>query len=207
MSVLEAARSTATHTTPSAKPRWRFSNHAEILLVSFAALLIEISYTRIVSYKLFYYYVYLVIGLALLGIGSGGVLVAISKRLRRASADKVIFWSFLLGSASTVAAYVIVAYCRIDTLAVWQYGTFASVKSFLHPPAAVHLHLHVLRRTGSHRLHPLRPPPESRRRALLRRPGRGGHRLRRGHLPHHIAGRPGDGHARCRSDGRGRACG
>ena len=47
---------------------------AEILLISFAALLLEISYTRIVSYKLFYYYTYLVIGLALLGIGSGGVM-------------------------------------------------------------------------------------------------------------------------------------
>ena len=58
--------------------------HAEILLVSFATLLIEICYTRVVSYKLFYYYKYLIIGLALLGIGTGGVLVALSKRLRRA---------------------------------------------------------------------------------------------------------------------------
>ena len=52
--------------------------HLEILLISFAALLLEISYTRIVSFKLYYYYTYLVIGLALLGIGTGGVLVAIS---------------------------------------------------------------------------------------------------------------------------------
>jgi hypothetical protein len=40
--------------------------YLEILLVSFAGLLLEISYTRIVSFKLFYYYTYLVIGLALL---------------------------------------------------------------------------------------------------------------------------------------------
>ncbi|MGH9027712.1 MAG: hypothetical protein ACRDWD_16595, partial [Acidimicrobiia bacterium] len=33
--------------------------HLEILLVSFAALLLEISYTRVVSFKLFYYYTYL----------------------------------------------------------------------------------------------------------------------------------------------------
>ena len=49
--------------------------HLEIFLISFAALLLEISYTRIVSFKLFYYYTYLVIGLALLGIGTGGVLI------------------------------------------------------------------------------------------------------------------------------------
>src|SRR5436305_834095 len=60
--------------------------YVEILLVSFAALLLEISYTRVVSFKLFYYYTYLVIGLALLGIGAGGVLVAISDRVRRAAA-------------------------------------------------------------------------------------------------------------------------
>jgi hypothetical protein len=96
--------------------------------VSFGALLIEISYTRLISYKLFYYYVYLVIGLALLGIGTGGVLVAVSKRLRRAATDSVLFWSFMFGGASTIVAYVIVAYVRIDTLAVWRYGTFASLK-------------------------------------------------------------------------------
>ena len=33
--------------------------------------MLEVGYTRIVSYKLWYYYTYLVIGLALLGIGSG----------------------------------------------------------------------------------------------------------------------------------------
>ncbi|MGA2037302.1 MAG: hypothetical protein ABSH04_06940, partial [Acidimicrobiales bacterium] len=131
MGLEEITQSSAAVTAPVARPRWRWSNHAEILLVSFAALLIEISYTRLISYKLFYYYVYLVIGLALLGIGTGGVLVAVSKRLRRASTDSVLFCSFLFGGASTVVAYVIVAYVRIDTLAVWRYGTFASLKSLL----------------------------------------------------------------------------
>ena len=47
-----------------------------IALVSLAGLLIEIAYTRVVSFKLFYYFTYLVIGLALLGLGTGGVLLA-----------------------------------------------------------------------------------------------------------------------------------
>ncbi|MGD0254939.1 MAG: hypothetical protein ABSB99_05215 [Acidimicrobiales bacterium] len=131
MSILEAVQSSTRNTAPTARLRWRWSNHAEILLVSFGALLIEISYTRLISYKLFYYYVYLVIGLALLGIGTGGVLVAVSKRLRRAATDSVLFWSFMFGGASTIVAYVIVAYVRIDTLAVWRYGTFASLKSLV----------------------------------------------------------------------------
>ncbi|MGH8994694.1 MAG: hypothetical protein ACRDYB_01415 [Acidimicrobiales bacterium] len=110
---------------------WRWSHHFEILVVSFSALVIEVSYTRVISYKLFYYYVYLIIGLALLGIGTGAVLVAVSKRLKRASTDQVMFWSLSLSAVVTVGAYVLIAFIRIDTLAVWQYGTTASTRSFL----------------------------------------------------------------------------
>jgi spermidine synthase len=108
----------------------RRGHHLEILLVSFAGLLLEISYTRIVSFKLFYYYTYLVIGLALLGIGTGGVLVTISKRMRAASTEQVLLWSFLLGAVSVIAGYCVVALTTIDTLAIWEYGTadsFANV--------------------------------------------------------------------------------
>src|SRR5262245_375020 len=95
----------------------------EILLVSFAGLLLEISYTRIVSFKLFYYYTYLVIGLALLGIGTGGVIVTISKRVHRASTDAILCWSFLLGAVSVLVGYIVIAVTAIDTLAIWEYGT------------------------------------------------------------------------------------
>ena len=90
----------------------------EILLVSFAALLLEISYTRVISFKLFYYYTYLVIGLAVWGIGWGGVIVAISRRLRRAQTETIIQWGLLLGAASVAVGYVIVATVRTDTLAL-----------------------------------------------------------------------------------------
>ena len=119
------------HAAASARRPWRLTYHAEILLISLASLLIEISYTRIISYKLFYYYVYLVIGLALLGVGAGGVLVAVSKRLRNAATDTILFWSFFVGAVATVAAYLIIAFIKINTLAVWLYGTSASAKSLV----------------------------------------------------------------------------
>jgi len=103
--------------------------HAEILLVSFAALIIEVCYTRVISYKLFYYYTYLIIGLSLLGIGTGGVMVAVSERLRRARTDTVLFWSFLLGAVGVVASYVVVAHTSLNSLDIWRYGTWASAKS------------------------------------------------------------------------------
>ena len=107
--------------------RRRSGYHLEILLVSVSVLLTEISYTRVISFKLFYYYVYLIIGLALLGLGAGAVLVAVVDRLRKASLDVVLFWSMVLGSGATVGAYCLVAVMQIDTLQVWDYGTAGSV--------------------------------------------------------------------------------
>lgn len=112
-------------------PSDKRSYHLEILLVSFATLLIEISYTRVVSFKLYYYYTYLVIGLALLGIGAGGVLVAVSKRLRAASTDGILLWSLLITTVTVIGTYYLVANISINTLDVWHYGTAASLRGIL----------------------------------------------------------------------------
>ncbi len=96
--------------------------------MSFAVLLIEVCYTRVVSFKLYYYYTYLVIGLALLGLGAGGVFVALSRRLRQARTDTVLLWGFLLGGIAVVASYVAVAKTSLDSLAIWDYGS-GSAKS------------------------------------------------------------------------------
>ena len=45
-------------------------------MVGFVGLSLEIAYTRIISFKLFYYYTYFVIGLALLGFGAAATVVA-----------------------------------------------------------------------------------------------------------------------------------
>ena len=101
--------------------------HLEIFLICFAALLLEVSYTRVVSYKLFYYYTYLVIGLALLGIGSGSVVTSVSRRLRQASTDGIMMVGSLLGSASVIVGYLIVSRLPISSLAIWEYGTGTSI--------------------------------------------------------------------------------
>ena len=103
--------------------------YLEIFVISMAGLLIEISYTRIISYKLFYYWVYLVIGLALLGIGSGSVFVTISKRLRHSATQPIIMWGSLVAALSVGAGYVVLARTPIDTLKIWDYGTRASIQN------------------------------------------------------------------------------
>jgi hypothetical protein len=102
-------------------PRW-----ISILVLSLAGLLLEVGYTRVVSYKLWYYFTYLVIGLALLGIGSGGVVVAVARRLRGWTTDRILAVSSLVGAATIAAGYLVIAELPIDTRAIWDYGTRAS---------------------------------------------------------------------------------
>lgn len=80
----------------------------ETFFISLAVILLEVSYTRVFSYKLVYYFTYLVIGIALLGLGSGGVLVTIFDRLRRAAPGRL-----LLGCSLTAAATVLLGYFLI----------------------------------------------------------------------------------------------
>ncbi len=112
---------------PSERSRMKTRPHyIEIFLVSVAALLLEISYTRIISFKLYYYYVYLVIGLALVGLGSGAVFVAISKRLRETSLDRIIVYGCLAGAGSIGVGYYVASLVKLNTAEIWDYGSRAS---------------------------------------------------------------------------------
>ena len=78
-----------------------------IFLVSLAGLLLEVGYTRIISFKLWYYYIYLVIGLALLGIGSGNRTVDGAPRAR-CEHRRIIAVSAIRGAVVPIG-YLIVA--------------------------------------------------------------------------------------------------
>ena len=80
----------------------------EIFLVSLAAILLEISLTRIFSFKLYYYFTYLILGIALLGLGAGGVFVALSERLRRVAPKGLVARCCLLASLAVPASYAVV---------------------------------------------------------------------------------------------------
>ncbi len=110
------------------KPR-RF--YLEIFLISFAALLLEISYTRLISFKLFYYYTYLIIGFALLGIGSGGVLVAIFPRLARIPIERFLTGACVAGAATVGIGYFVVALTPVSTRNIWVSGGMEIAKLLL----------------------------------------------------------------------------
>jgi hypothetical protein len=112
----------ATNTTDRTRlPPW-----LALLLVSLAGLLLEVAYTRIVSFKLLYYFTYLVIGLSLLGIGSGGIAVSIWPPIRRATTERVVAVCSLAGAVSIPLGYWAIASLPLNTLAIWDYGSGSS---------------------------------------------------------------------------------
>ncbi|MBK5286831.1 MAG: hypothetical protein JJE46_00020, partial [Acidimicrobiia bacterium] len=116
-------------TTESGTTALRTRHTVAIFLVSLAGLLLEVGYTRVVSYKLWYYYTYLVLGLALLGIGSGGIFVVVWPRLRQAATDTVIAVCSVISAVAITAGYFLIARLHIDTVQIWDYGTSGSYKS------------------------------------------------------------------------------
>jgi len=89
--------------------------YLEIFLASFAALLLEVSYTRVFSFKVSSYYTYLIIGLALLGIGGGGVFVALVRRLREIATARLLLGLGLAGGAAIGIGYFAVAGVELST--------------------------------------------------------------------------------------------
>ena len=92
----------------------RRAPYLETFLVSLAVILLEVNYTRVFSYKLVYYFSYLVIGLSLLGLGAGGVAVALSTRLRRLPSSRLIAGCCLVGGAAVLAGWFLVALVQVN---------------------------------------------------------------------------------------------
>ena len=119
------------HTSEDSATGLRARHMAVIFLVSLAGLLLEVGYTRVVSFKLWYYYTYLVLGLALLGIGSGGIFVVIWPRLRHAGTDRIMAVCSAVSAVAIAVGYFVVARLPIDTVQIWDYGTSGSYKSLV----------------------------------------------------------------------------
>lgn len=92
---------------------------ATAFVIGFVSLTLEIAYTRIISFKLFYYYTYFVIGLALLGLGVAGAFTALSRRLRSLDTVRLVQWVAPLAALVGVFGYVVVARLPTDVNKIW----------------------------------------------------------------------------------------
>lgn len=88
-------------------------------VIGFVSLTLEIAYTRVISFKLFYYYTYFVIGLALLGLGVASAFVALSHRLRSVDPMRLVQQIAPAAAAAGVIGYAIVARLATDVNLIW----------------------------------------------------------------------------------------
>lgn len=88
-------------------------------VIGFVSLTLEVAYTRVVSFKLFYYYTYFVIGLALLGLGTASAVVTLSRRVRTAATATLVRWLAPAAAVIGLAGYAIVARLGTNTNLIW----------------------------------------------------------------------------------------
>jgi len=88
-------------------------------VIGFVTLTLEIAYTRVISFKLFYYYTYFVIGLALLGLGASSAFVALSRRARAIDSVRLVQRVAPAAAAAGVIGYAVVARLATDVNLIW----------------------------------------------------------------------------------------
>ncbi|MFZ4718082.1 MAG: hypothetical protein ACOYMR_01570 [Ilumatobacteraceae bacterium] len=93
-------------------------------VIGFVSLTLEIAYTRVISFKLFYYYTYFVIGLALLGLGAAGAFTSLSNRIRMQDPVRLVQRVAPIAGAVGVLGYLVVARLPTDVNLIWT-GTIA----------------------------------------------------------------------------------
>jgi spermidine synthase len=97
---------------------------ATAFVIGFVSLTLEIAYTRVISFKLFYYYTYFVIGLALLGLGAAGAFTSLSTRLRMQDPIRLVQRVAPVAGGVGVLGYLVVARLPTDVNRIWT-GTIA----------------------------------------------------------------------------------
>lgn len=89
-----------------------FRHLSGMALLSAAALMLQVTLTRILSIAQFYHFAFLVISLALLGFGASGTLLTLMPRLRKRS---LAVWYALGFALAVIAAYLLVNHLPFDT--------------------------------------------------------------------------------------------
>ena len=80
--------------------------YAALLVVSAGLLTLEIAFTRLFSYTIWYHFAYLAISVALVGFGSSGAIVAAFPRLFRAGGERLLIGLLVAAAALVVLALV-----------------------------------------------------------------------------------------------------
>jgi Spermine/spermidine synthase domain len=100
-------------------------------VIGFVSLTLEIAYTRVISFKLFYYYTYFVIGLALLGLGAASAFTALSAKLRATDTVRLVQRIAPIAAGLGVVGYAVVARLPTNVNAIWTGSISSALKQLV----------------------------------------------------------------------------
>jgi hypothetical protein len=90
-----------------------------LLLVSAAALTFQINLTRLFSVSQFYHFAFMVVSIALLGMGASGTFLATRKFKPGEAEEKIFPWLALGSGASMIASYLLVNQLPFDAFSIF----------------------------------------------------------------------------------------
>jgi MFS family permease len=90
-----------------------------IFIVSMASLLHEFTLTRILSVSLWYHFAFMIISVALLGIGVSGVALSLFPKIMQKPIDKLLTVLAIIYGASVILTFVISYYIPIDPFSLF----------------------------------------------------------------------------------------
>ncbi len=112
-----------------------------VVFLSAGAVAYEILLVRIFAIEHFYHFAYMAIGVAMLGVGTSGTLLALAGNIRRTTAEAGFAWSALGAAAFLIASPALVHQVSLDaTQLAWdtrQWPRLAIVYLLLAAPFAV----------------------------------------------------------------------
>ncbi len=108
----------------------RWHHYVGVFLLSLATLLLELAFTRVLSVALWYHFGFLIVSTALLGFGSAGVVLSLSRRLReQVLLDRALAFLAMLFGLATVVCFWLMQRIPFD-----PFGLFSDKRQFLFMP-------------------------------------------------------------------------
>lgn len=116
-------------TTVSKKEVLTSKHKIGLLLVSLSVLMLEFTLIRVLSVSLWYHFAFMIISIALLGLGISGVTILISDRINKSEINGFLSVTSLLYAVSIIASFI-----SINKIPFDPFSLFSDSSQFLYLP-------------------------------------------------------------------------
>jgi hypothetical protein len=100
-----------------------------LLFISMSVLVLEFTLIRVLSVSLWYHFAFMIISIALLGLGISGVTIIISDRINKSNTDTFLSITSLLFAISIIVSFLIINKIPFD-----PFNLFVDSNQFIYLP-------------------------------------------------------------------------